>query len=76
MPVGKNVLAQVMSWVHPEQFPRCVARYRGEYKVLSFSCHEQLLAMSFAQITYRESLADLEVCLRSRRDQLQYMRCR
>jgi hypothetical protein len=73
MPVGKNVFAQVMSWVHPEQFRRCVARYRGEYKVLSFSCHEQFLAMSFAQITYRESLADLEVCLRSQRDQLYHM---
>lgn len=62
-----------MAWVHPEQFRRCVARYRGEYKVLSFSCYEQFLAMSFAQITYRESLADLEVCLRSRRDQLYHM---
>ena len=70
MHIGKNVFAQVMAWVHPEQFRRCVARYRGDYKVLSFSCWEQFLAMSFAQITYRESLADLEVCLRSRRDRL------
>lgn len=73
MPVGKNVFAQVMAWVHPELFRRCVVRYRGDYKVLSFSCWEQFLAMSFAQITYRESLADLEVCLRSRRDQLYHM---
>lgn len=73
MHAGKNVFAQVMAWVHPEQFRRCVARYRGEYKVLSFSCYEQFLAMAFAQITYRESLADLEVCLRSRRDQLYHM---
>ena len=62
-----------MAWVHPEQFRRCVVRYRGDYKVLSFSCWEQFLAMSFAQITYRESLADLEVCLRSRPDQLYHM---
>ncbi len=62
-----------MAWVHPEQFRRCVVRYRGDYKVLSFTCWEQFLAMSFAQITYRESLADLEVCLRSRRDQLYHM---
>ena len=62
-----------MAWVHPEQFRRCVARYHGDYKVLSFSCWEQFLAMSFAQITYRESLADLEVCLGSRRDQLYHM---
>jgi len=73
MHAGKAVFAQVMSWAHPEQFRRCVVRYRGDYKVLSFSCWEQFLAMSFAQITYRESLADLEVCLRSRPDQLYHM---
>lgn len=73
MHAGKTVFAQVMSWVHPEQFRRCVVCYRGDYKVLSFSCWEQFLAMSFAQITYRESLADLEVCLRSRPDQLYHM---
>lgn len=73
MHAGKNVFSQIMAWVHPEQFRRCVARYRGDYKVLRFSCWDQFLAMSFAQITYRESLADLEVCLRSRRDQLYHM---
>jgi hypothetical protein len=73
MHAGKNVFAQIMAWLHPEQFRRCVVRYRGDYKVLTFSCWEQFLAMSFAQITYRESLADLEVCLRSRRDQLYHM---
>lgn len=62
-----------MSWIHPEQFRRCVVRYRGHYKVLSFSCWEQFLAMAFAQVTHRESLADLEVCLRSRPDQLYHM---
>ena len=62
-----------MSWVHPEQFRRCVVRYRGDYKVSKFSCWEQFLAMAFAQMTYRESLDDLEVCLRSRRDQLYHM---
>src|SRR5512143_2703279 len=70
---GKTVFAQVMSWVHPEQFRRCVVRYRGDYKVIKFPCWEQFLAMSFAQMTYRESLDDLEVCLRSRRDQLYHM---
>jgi hypothetical protein len=62
-----------MSWVHPEQFRRCVVRYRGDYKVTKFSCWEQFLAMAFAQMTYRESLEDLEVCLRSRPDQLYHM---
>jgi hypothetical protein len=73
MHTGKTVFSQLMAWVHPEQFRRCVVRHRGDYKVLSFSCWEQFLAMSFAQVTYRESLADLEVCLRSRRDQLYHM---
>jgi hypothetical protein len=70
---GKAVLAQVMEWIHPEQFRRCVARYHGHYKVRSFSCWDQFLAMSFAQITFRESLADIEVCLRSRAEQLYHL---
>ena len=59
-----------MDWIHPEQFRRCVLRYHGHYKVRNFSCWDQFLAMAFAQITYRESLADIEVCLRSHQDQL------
>jgi hypothetical protein len=59
-----------MDWVHGEQFRRCVSRYKGNYCVRNFSCWDQFLAMSFAQLTYRDSLADIEVCLRSRQDQL------
>jgi hypothetical protein len=70
---GKTVFSQVMEWIHPQQFHRCVARYDGNYKVYSFPCWDQFLAMSFAQITYRDSLADIEVCLRSRPDQLYHM---
>jgi len=70
---GKAVFAQLMEWIHPEQFRRCVTRYRGHYKVRDFSCWDQFLAMSFAQITFRESLADIEICLRSRRDQLYHL---
>lgn len=73
MAAGKTVFAQLMSWLHPEQFRRCVQRYKGNHKVSEFTCWDQFLAMAFAQITYRESLADLEVCLRSRRDQLYHM---
>lgn len=62
-----------MDWVHPERFRRCVARYHGNYKVRNFSCWDQFLAMSFAQLTFRESLADIEVCLQSRSDQLYHM---
>jgi hypothetical protein len=59
-----------MDWIHGEQFRRCVNRYQGNYRIRNFSCWDQFLAMSFAQITYRDSLADIEVCLRSRHDQL------
>lgn len=62
-----------MEWIHPEQFRRCVTRYRGNYKIRSFSCWDQFLAMAFAQVTYRESLEDIEVCLRSRGDQLYHL---
>jgi len=70
---GKAVFSQLMEWIHPEQFRRCVTRYAGNYKVRSFSCWDQFLTMSFAQMTYRESLADIEVCLRSRGDQLYHL---
>lgn len=70
MPAGKLIFSQITEWIHPEQFRRCVARYGGNYKVYNFPCWDQFLAMSFAQITYRDSLADIEVCLRSRPDQL------
>jgi hypothetical protein len=59
-----------MEWIHGEQFRRCVNRYQGNYRIRNFSCWDQFLAMSFAQVTYRDSLADIEVCLRSRQDQL------
>jgi uncharacterized protein DUF4372 len=70
MPAGKLIFSQLTEWIHPEQFRRCVARYGGNYKVYNFPCWDQFLAMAFAQITYRDSLADIEVCLRSRQDQL------
>ncbi len=67
---GKFVLAQLLDWIHPQQFQRCVARYGGDYKVRRFSCWDQFLCLAFAQLTYRESLRDIEACLRSRRPQL------
>jgi hypothetical protein len=70
MLIGKIVFAQVTDRIHPEQFRRCVTRYQGDYKIHNFSCWDQFLAMAFAQLTYRESLADIEVCLRSHQDQL------
>ncbi len=73
MAAGKTIFSQVMDWIHPEQFRRCVTRYDGHYKVHSFSCWDQFLSMSFAQLTYRESLADIEICLRSHQAQLYRM---
>ena len=73
MHLGKTVFNQVIEWVHPEQFRRCVTRYQGYYKVRNFSCWEQFLAMGFAQMTFRESLADIEICLRSRGQQLYHL---
>ncbi len=70
---GKAVFAQLVEWIHPQQFRRCVTRCRGHYKVREFSCWDQFLAMAFAQMTFRESLSDIEVCLRSRRDRLYHL---
>lgn len=70
MRAEKPIFSQVMEWIHPEQFRRCVQRYGGNHRVRNFSCWDQFLAMSFAQLTYRDSLADIEICLRSRQDQL------
>jgi hypothetical protein len=70
---GKFILAQLLDWIHPQQFQRAVARYGGDYKVRSFSCWDQFLCLAFAQLTYRESLRDIEACLRSRRPQLYHL---
>ena len=70
MPAGKLIFSRLTGWIHPEQFRRCVNRYAGNYKVGSFPCWDQFRAMTFAQLTCRESLADIEVCLRARSDQL------
>jgi hypothetical protein len=73
MYAGKLVFAQLTDLIHAEQFHRCVLRYQGDYKVKSFSCWSQFLCMAFGQLTYRESLRDVETCLRSRPDQLYHL---
>jgi IS4 transposase len=65
MNIGKTVFSQLMDFAPAYQFRKCVARYHGEYKVRAFSCWNQYLCMAFAQLTYRESLRDIEACLRS-----------
>jgi hypothetical protein len=70
---GKLVFAQLMQHLPLTTFRRCVARYRGEFKVKSFSCLDQFLCMAFAQLTYRESLRDIEVCLRVQSSKLYHL---
>jgi hypothetical protein len=73
MNLGKLVFTQVTAHLPRTTFRRCVARYGGTYKVKSFSCLDQYLCMAFAQLTYRESLRDIEACLRAQQRKLYHM---
>ena len=73
MYTGKLVFSQVMDFMPLHTFRRCVARYQGDYKVKKFNCLDQYLCMAFAQITYRESLRDIEICLRAQAQKLYHM---
>lgn len=68
-----TVFSQIMNHLPLNDFRKCVHKYRGDHKVKSFSCLDQFLSMAFAQLTYRESLRDIEVCLRSQRNKLYHM---
>src|SRR6266487_1880692 len=70
---GKLVFAQLMQHLPLTTFRRCVARYRGEHKVQLFSCLDQFLSMAFAQLTFRESLRDIEACLRAQHTKLYHL---
>ena len=61
MYVGKTLFAQVMEFLPWKTFHRIVARYSGNHRVRTFSCADQFRVMAFAQLTYRESLRDIEV---------------
>jgi hypothetical protein len=70
---GKLVFSQLISFLPKYEFQKCVTKYRGHHKVKHFSCWDQFLCMSFAQLTYRESLRDIEACLRSMNRKLYHM---
>jgi Domain of unknown function (DUF4372)/Transposase DDE domain len=70
---GRTIFAQLMDFLPLPDFRRCVQRYRGEYKVQSFSCWDQFLCLAFAQLTGRESLRDIEACLRSQGAKLYHL---
>ncbi len=65
MNTERSIFSQVMDFFPRYEFNKCVQRYNGDFKVQSFSCLDQFLCMAFAQLTYRESLRDIEACLRS-----------
>ena len=73
MDTRRTVFAQLMDFLPAAEFRKCVTRYRGEHKVKRFSCWDQFLCLAFAQLTYRESLRDIETCLRVMRERLYHM---
>jgi len=70
---GQTVFSQIIDFLPQKKFHQCVNRYNGNYRVRSFKCYNQLLCMAFAQLTYRESLRDIECCLRAMREKLYHM---
>ena len=73
MPIGKLVFAQLMEFLPLHTFRRCVARYPSSYPTKTFSHLDQYLCMAFAQLTFRESLRDIEVCLRAQDSKLYHL---
>jgi len=70
---GKSIFSQIMDFLPTHKFRQCVNRYGGNYRVRSFTCFDQFMCMAFAQLTYRESLRDIECCLRALKDKLYHM---
>src|SRR5438132_11750796 len=70
---GRTVFSQLISFLPDREFRRCVARYGGNRRLREFSCWDQYLTMAFAQLTYRESLRDIEACLRSLQGKLYHL---
>ena len=73
MNTGRMVFSQVMDFLPLQEFRKCVQRYQGDYKIQRFSCLNQFFCMAFAQLTYRESLRDIEACLRAMSSKLYHM---
>jgi hypothetical protein len=68
-----TVFALIMAFLPLHEFRKCVHRYRGDYKIKSFFCLDQFLCLAFAQLTYRESLRDIEACLQTMKNRLYHM---
>ena len=70
---GTTVFAQIMDFLPVKKFRQCVNRYQGNHRVRSFSCWDQFLCMAFAQLPFRESLRDIECCLRALKEKLYHV---
>src|SRR5260370_793757 len=70
---GRTVFSQLISFLPDRDFRRCVERYQGDLRLRGFTCWDQYLAMAFAQLTYRESLRDIEACLGSLQGKLYHL---
>jgi len=70
---GRTIFSQLMDFVPMHEFRQCVKRYNGNYKIKSFTCWDQYLCMAFAQLTYRESLRDIQACLRASQTKLYHL---
>ena len=70
---GKTIFSQLLDFLPSYEFRQCVKRHRGHYKIKSFSCWDQFLGMAFAQLSYRESLRDIQACLRGNQQKLYHM---
>jgi len=68
-----TVFSQLIDFLPRKQFHKCINRYQGNYGIKSFSCWDQFLCMAFAQLTYRESLRDIETCMRALHNKLYHM---
>ena len=73
MYAGQFVFSQILEYLPRLKFRECVARHDGNYHVRRFTCYDQFVAMAFAQLTYRESLRDIETCLRAQASKLYHM---
>lgn len=73
MNLGQTIFSQVIDFLPKKKFRQCVRRYNGNHRTRSFTCYDQFLCMSFAQLTYRESLRDIECCLRAMQEKLYHI---
>jgi len=73
MPSGRPIFAQLMDFIPRYEFTTLVKKYRGNYRIRTFTCWDQFLCMSFAQLSYRESLRDIEACLTAQPQKLYHL---